>query len=303
MLFDMRTIFSKFKRSVRLFLGKHYPKLLVSILYRIAFGKRIDWDAPRTLNEKIHWLKFNTDTTLWTLLADKYRVREYVKQRGCDELLVELYGVWTDASEIDWDSLPEQFVMKSNCSCGDVRICTDKSKIDRQEWGKHFAKAMCDKLGYERGEPHYNEIPPVVIAEELLDISKQSIKTSSLIDYKIWCFDGAPHHILVCNNRTKETLELAVFDLDWNYHPEKSVFTEHYKAPSQILLKPQTINEMLEAAGKLSKGLPQARVDFYEVDGKAYFGEMTMTAGGAFIDYYTDDFMLEMGDLISLTDK
>lgn len=299
----MRTIFSKFKRSVRLFLGKHYPKLLVSILYRIAFGKRIDWDDPRTLNEKIHWLKFNTDTSLWTLLADKYRVREYVSQRGCEDLLVNLYGVWTDSSEIDWDSLPQKFVMKSNCSCGDVRICTDKSKIDKQEWEEHFAKAMRNKLGYERGEPHYNAIEPVVIAEELLDISKQSIKTSSLIDYKIWCFNGVPHHILVCSNRTKETLELAVFDLEWNYHPEKSVFTEHYKAPTQILPKPQTLNYMLECAGKLSNGLPQVRVDFYEVDGKTYFGEMTMTAGGAFIDYYTDDFMLEMGDLISLTDK
>ena len=303
MLFDMRTIFSKFKRSIRLFLGEYYPKLLVSMLYRMAFGKRIDWDNPRTLNEKIHWLKFNSDTTLWTLLADKYRVREYVRQRGCEDLLVELYGVWTDSSEIDWDSLPDQFVMKSNCSCGDIRICTDKSKIDRQEWEAHFAKAMHDKLGYERGEPHYNGIEPVVIAEELLDISKQPISTSSLIDYKIWCFNGEPHHILACYNRTKETLDLAVFDLDWNYHSGKSVFTEHYKKPSRVLPKPQTLNEMLECARKLSKGLPQVRVDFYEVDGKAYFGEMTMTAAGAFINYYTDDFMLEMGNLISLTDK
>ena len=294
---------SKFKKSIRLFIGKNSPKLLVSILYRIAYGKRIDWDNPRTLNEKIHWLKFNTDTAHWTLLADKLRVRDYVKQKGCEELLVELYGAWSASNEIDWDSLPQKFVMKSNCSCGDVRICTDKSKIDKQEWEEHFAKAMRNKLGYERGEPHYNAIEPVVIAEELLDISKQSIKTSSLIDYKIWCFNGVPHHILVCSNRTKETLELAVFDLEWNYHPEKSVFTEHYKAPTQILPKPQTLNYMLECAGKLSNGLPQVRVDFYEVDGKTYFGEMTMTAGGAFIDYYTDDFMLEMGDLISLTDK
>ena len=131
---------SKFKKSIRLFIGKHSPKLLVSILYRIAYGKRIDWDNPRTLNEKIHWLKFNTDTAHWTLLADKLRVRDYVKQKGCEELLVELYGAWSASNEIDWDSLPQKFVMKSNCSCGDVRICTDKSKIDKQEWEEHFAK-------------------------------------------------------------------------------------------------------------------------------------------------------------------
>ena len=107
---------SKFKKSIRLFIGKHSPKLLVSILYRIAYGKRIDWDNPRTLNEKIHWLKFNTDTAHWTLLADKLRVRDYVKQKGCEELLVELYGAWSASNEIDWDSLPQKFVMKSNCS-------------------------------------------------------------------------------------------------------------------------------------------------------------------------------------------
>ena len=286
-----------------MFLGKHYPKLLVSILYRLAFGKPLDWDDPRTLNEKIHWLKFNTDTTHWTLLADKYRVREFVKLRGCEDLLVELYGVWTDSSEIDWDSLPDQFVMKSNCSSGDVRVCTDKSQIDIREWEKHFAKAMRDKLGYERGEPHYNKIVPAVIAEELLDISGQPISTSSLIDYKIWCFNGVPHHIWACCNRTKEDVEVAIYDLDWNYHPEKSIFTKHYKESTNLLPKPQSLDQMLECARKLSEGLPQARVDFYEVGGKPFFGEMTMTAGGAFMDWYTDDFMLEMGNLISLTDK
>lgn len=296
----MSNLLAKLKRSVRLFIGKHNPKLLVSILYRIAYGKKMDWNNPKTLNEKIHWLMFYSDTSLWTLLADKYRVRDYVKKCGCEDLLVKLYGVWDSAKEIDWDSLPNQFVMKSNCSSGDVRICRDKSAIDTIEWEKHFAKAMADKNGYERGEPHYNKIKPAVIAEELLDVTKQPIITSSLIDYKIWCFNGNPHHIWACYNRTKEDVEVAVYDKDWNYHPEKSIFTKHYKESSQRLPKPKSLEKMLECAKKLSNGLPQVRVDFYEVDGKPYFGEMTMTGGSAFMDWYTDDYMLEMGNLIPL---
>ena len=185
----------KIKRHIRRLIGKHNPKLLVTILYKIAFGKWMDWNNPKTLNEKIHWLKFYGDTSLWPMLADKYRVRDYVKQCGCEDLLVKLYGVWSQPEEIEWDSLPDQFVMKSNCSSGDVRICTNKSDINIKEWIEHFKKAIKEKNGYERGEPHYNSINPVIIAEELLDTKKQSIKTSSLIDFKIWCFNGEPYCI------------------------------------------------------------------------------------------------------------
>lgn len=296
----MDKIIYNIKRSIRLFIGRHNPKLLVTLLYRVAYGRWMDWDNPRTLNEKIHWLKFNSDTTLWTILADKYRVREYVKQCGCEELLVSLYGVWKSPNEINWDSLPQRFVMKSNCSSGDVRICIDKSTIDKHEWEEHFSNAMSNKTGYERGEPHYNKIEPVVLAEELLDQSKQPIKTSSLIDYKIWCFNGEPHHIWACFNRTKDDVEVAIYDLEWNYHPENSIFTKHYKESSHRIPKPQSLNKMLECAKKLSHGLPQVRVDFYEVDGKPYFGEMTLTGGSAFMDWYTDDYLLEMGNLICL---
>lgn len=290
----------KIKRHIRRLIGKHNPKLLVTILYKIAFGKWMDWNNPKTLNEKIHWLKFYGDTSLWPMLADKYRVRDYVKQCGCEDLLVKLYGVWSQPEEIEWDSLPDQFVMKSNCSSGDVRICTNKSDINIKEWIEHFKKAIKEKNGYERGEPHYNSINPVIIAEELLDTKKQSIKTSSLIDFKIWCFNGIPHHIWACYNRTKQTVEVAVYDTDWNYHPEKSHFTEHYIESTQRLPKPRSLEKMLEYAKMLSIGLPQARVDFYEVDGKPYFGEITMTGGGAFMDWYTEEYLLEMGNLIPL---
>lgn len=292
---------SKIKKSVRLYLGKHFPRLLVTLLYRKAFGKWLDWKNPKTLNEKIHWLKFFSDTSSWTILADKYRVRHFIEERGCAELLVKLYGVWKRPMDIDWSTLPNQFVMKTNGGSGDVRICYDKSQIDVDEWGKYYENFLNVKWGYQRGEPHYNDIKPVIIAEELLDISKQPIKTSSLIDYKIWCFNGIPHHIWACYNRTKSDVEVAVYDENWNYHPEASVFTKHYKESSMMLPRPKSLEKMIEYAKILSAGMPQVRVDFYEVDDKVYFGEMTMTGGGAFMDWYTQEYLIEMGSLIDIS--
>lgn len=288
------------KRFITRFMGKYCPKLLVSILYKRKFGKRLNWNNPQTLNEKIQWLKFNTDISSWSLLADKYRVREYVKQRGCEEILVKLYGVWENPSLIEWDKLPSQFVMKSNSGCGDVLICKDKASIVQANWGGYFLKIIHKKYGYESGETHYAAIKPVILAEELLDASKQVIVLSSLIDYKVWCFNGKPYSILVCSNRTHDALDLSCYDLDWNFHPENIRSGSHYKRASQALPRPKALDKMLEYARKLSVELPQVRVDFYEVDGKVYFGEMTMTSCGGLMEYYTDEYLLEMGNQIEL---
>lgn len=289
------------KRKVRLFLGKHYPKLLVTILYRIAYGKWLDWKHPKTLNEKINWLKFNSDTSLWTILADKYRVRDYVKSKGCGELLVKLHGIWKSPDEIDWDALPNQFVLKTNNGCGDVRICRDKGIIDREEWLNHFRKVLKEKIGYERGEPHYNKItPPAIMAEELLDCSKQPIKSSSLIDYKVWCFNGCPYCVFVLLNRMKKNVEIALYDTDWNPINEKLKYSSHYRPTSQNIPRPKSLHRMLQYSSILSFDLPQSRIDFYEVDGKPYFGEITMTSAGGFMDYFTEDYLNELGDLVKL---
>lgn len=291
----------KIKFRIRHMMGHVCPKQLVSVLYKRAFGRKIDWKNPLTLNEKIQWLKFNTDTRIWTLLADKYRVREYVKERGCGDLLVDLYGVWKKTADIDWESLPDKFVMKTNNGCGDIMVCTDKTKINQKEWNQHFDRALAYRGGYQHGELHYNKIKPLIIAEELLDCSKQPLKCGSLIDYKIWCFNGEPHHILVCTNRKKDSLELAVYDLNWRYHPECSICTTHYCRPPVILPKPTSFNKMLRCAKNLSNGLPQVRVDFYEVGGLPYFGEMTMTSAAGFMDYYSHEFQLELGTLVDLS--
>ena len=142
---------------------------------------------------------------------------------------------------------------------------------------------------------------PCVIAEELLDPLKQPIETDTLIDYKIWCFNGKPRYIWACYNRHKDSVEVATYDLIWNRHDEKSIFTSHYKRANLNLPKPKSLKEMLEMASKLSEGIPQVRVDLYEIDGKPYFGEMTFTSAGGFNNFYTQEFLNELGSYVDLS--
>lgn len=270
---------------------KHYYK----------FHKFPNYEHPRDLNEKMNWIKFYGDTSKWADLADKYKVREYIESKGYGDTLVKLYGKWDSVDQIDWDSLPNQFIMKMNNGSGDVIICRDKTKFDLDAAKKHIAKLFKIKYGITTGEPHYARIKPCIIAEELLDASHQPIKTSSLIDYKIWCFNGKVKYIWTCYNRTPEGTDVGVYDTDWNYHKEYSVFTHHYREGNEIIPKPVCLDKMLACASKLSEGFPVLRCDLYEVDGRVYFGEMTFTSLGGFMDFYTQDFLDMMGKEVDLS--
>lgn len=281
-------------------LGRIAPKKLVSIYFKRAYGKKLDWNHPTNLDEKINWLKFFSDTSKWTILADKYRVRQFLIDNNLENCLPKLYGVWDKAEEIDWDSLPNTFVMKTNHGSGDVLICKDKHKIDYSYWTKKFRRWLKTDFSSIMGEPHYREIKPCIIAEELLDTNKQAIDSSSLIDYKIWSFNGMPAYIWVCFNRTPHSVEVITYDTDWNPHPEFSVTTDHYILTDKRIPRPKSLDTMLSIASTLSKGLEEVRVDLYEVDGKPYFGEMTLTAAGGINNFYTQEFLQILGQHITL---
>ena len=277
-------------------LGHFFPKKLVEYRFRSIYKRNIDWKHPQTIDEKINWAKFNTDTSEWTRLADKYEVRKYVRQRGLEDALVPLYGKWKSVEDINWESLPSQFVMKMNNGSGDVMICTDKKHFDVEQCKRHFLKLLKGKFGFEMGEPHYNKIKPLVIAEALLDKHCQSLPSTSLVDYKFFCFDGKPAYVLVCLNRVGHDLELAVYDLEWNFHPEYSVSSEHCVLHNEPLPRPLAFAEMTGMAARLSEGFPFVRVDLYEVGGKPYFGEMTFTPAAGFMYYFTSEFNRILGD-------
>lgn len=259
-----------------------------------------DFEHPKDLNEKINWMKFYGDTSKWPDLADKYKVREYVKEKGLGDILVKLYGKWDRPNDIDWDSLPEKFVVKANNGSGDIVVCQDKSKLNIEEVTTYFSKVLSKTYGVNTGEPHYAKIRPCVVVEELLTAETQPVQTSSLIDYKIWCFNGVPRYIWTCFNRTKEGTEVALFDTDWTFHPEFSVYSKHYSEAKQVVPKPSCLEEMLRISSLLSEGMPVVRCDLYEVNGKVYFGEMTFTSRGGFMEFYTQEFLNIAGEMVDL---
>lgn len=276
------------------------PKGAISMIFHSVMGYEMSWDNPQDLNEKINWMKLYSDTSGWTRLGDKYRVRDYIREKGYGDLLVPLIGKWDHVEEIEWDALPDSFVMKMNNGSGDILICKDKSQLDVEAWKKRFKKLFKKEFGITMGEFHYSKMKPCIIAEELLDVTKQSIKSTSLVDYKVWCFDGDVEYIWTCFNRCKDSVEVATYDTFWNLHLEHCAKTHHYIPSDKNIPRPKKLKQMIKAASDLSKGFPQVRIDFYEVDGKLYFGEMTFTSNSGYMDFHTRNFMLELGKKVKL---
>lgn len=276
------------------------PKKGISIIFRSVLGYDMSWDNPQDLNEKINWMKLYSDTSEWSRLSDKYHVREYLREKGYGDLLVPLIGKWNKVEDIDWNSLPDKFVMKMNNGSGDALICNDKSQLDIEYWKKEFKKLFKTTFGVTMGEFHYSKIKPCIIAEELLDATNQPVKTTSLIDYKVWCLDGKPCYIYTCLNRNNTSIEVNLYDTDWQACTEHCVNTHHCLISKTEVPRPATLNQMIQTASSLSKGFPQVRIDFYEVGGKLYFGEMTFTSNSGYMDYFTRGFMLELGKKVKL---
>lgn len=287
------------------FMGIHFPETLLKIRYRYVFKKKLDLKNPKDLNEKILWAKLYSDTSLWTELADKYKVRDYVRKKGLEDILVKLYAVWYKKADIDFTALPDMFIIKANNGDGKGTNKIIKKSALTPENTKEIYK-MIDQwlhrknIGALHAEPHYKDMTPCVIAEEVLPLADGA---RSLTDYKIWCFNGKAYYIWVCNDRSSSgnSAHVMTYDLDWNPHPEFSVFNSDY-IRGEIIPKPKNLDQMINIAEILSKGFPELRVDLYNIDGKIYFGEMTFTSQGGFMDYYTPEFNKKLGSLFSIND-
>ena len=278
-------------------IGKYFPKLWMKTRYFIRFHKKVNLESPQDLNEKILWLAFNTDTSAWSRLSDKYAVKEFVKERGLAQILIPniIDKNYYNVDDIDLDTLPNSFVIKCNNGCGLLKIVRDKSQLDKAKLKDEMKSWLSyDMFGCEK---HYRNIKNSLFIEQLLPID------SSIIDYKVWCFNGKPYTILTCSNRTKDNVNLGCYDLDWNYHPENLIASKNYPLEPQALPRPENLEEMLAVAERLSQGFQEVRVDLYNIKGRIYFGEMTFTSLGGMMDYYTPDFLLEMGSLIDLNYK
>lgn len=193
---------------------------------------------------------------------------------------------------------PPPFVLKSNNGCGDIKVVKEITADTNEELKKHFAPCFIKKYGLETAEPHYTRIKPCIVVEQFLDASLQVVPSTSLIDYKFWCFNGKPVCCFVCSDRSKQhfTVDLYSADDAWERIEDGNlVYDTHHLKATEPMPRPQNLKLMLELASALSKGHPQMRVDLYEVAGKVYFGEITMTSQGGRMQYLSERLLEKLG--------
>lgn len=291
-----RTIRCKYRHGELKFASWMGGTFYDRILFRQTLGYRLNYKNPVTMHEKMMWLNRYWQPQLKVDCADKLRVREYVKSCGWESLLIPLLGVWKTVDEVDFASLPNQFVLKTNHGCGMNIICTDKTLLGQNEVKLKLSKWLATDYGRLYNERHYSRIRPCIIAEKYLPSLGQSI-----VDYKFHCFAGDIFCILLCANRDSTGhVDLYSYTTKWERVP---LLVNEEETLSLEFKKPQNINEMIQAARILSKPFPYVRVDFYEVEGKVYLGELTFTPRANLMIYYKEDTLQKMADKLVLPDK
>lgn len=260
------------------------PEFVSKIYFQHELGYRMDLRNPITFNEKLQWLKlfYWPQNKLAIKCADKYAVREYIKSVGKGGLLNDIHFVWDDVSDIKWNDLPNQFVLKCNHGCAYNIICTDKSKLDENRVKRTLKKWMNQNFGEFNAEPHYDSIPKKIICEKYLK--------GEIINHNIYVFNGKAIFLSVAGGLGDGDGEhLTYYNIDGSLANFKN---RNYPTKEQKLT--DLLPEMINTAEYLAKGFPMVRVDLFDVDGKIILSEMTFTPGGALIpfDSYNADFML-----------
>ena len=268
------------------------PILYSKRVYRKTLGKKLNLKNPVEFNEKLMWLKFNTyyNNDLITQCADKYRVRDYVKKCGCEEILNDLIGVYNNINEIEWNSLPNKFAIKCNHGAGYNIICTDKNKLDEKQVKKQLSEWMKEDYSKIAAEMQYKNINRKIICEKYIDMGNNKLPT----DYKLYCFNGKVKIILVMKDR-ESTVTREFYNEKW----ERLYLRDYEGSPAQPTSKPDNLEKMIEYAEKLSKPFEFVRVDLYDVNQKILFGELTFTPTGC-LAKYKNDVSKEMGSWIKI---
>lgn len=270
----------------------------LKIWYKRTTGENLDLENPKTFNEKIQWLKLYDSTPLKTRLADKYLVRDWVKEKIGEEHLIPLLGVWDSFDEIDFDKLPDQFVLKANHGSGWNIVVTDKAKLDIDAAREKFNQWLQTNFAFKFGlELQYMNIQPKIIAEKYME------EMSDLWDYKLMCFGGKVKFIYVVTERyltgPGHSKKKTLFTRNWERIPARMG-----NAPADYdIPRPKTLEQMIHFAEMLSQGFAAVRVDLYEVSGQVYFGELTFTSDSGVVKIIPEEFKYEMGSWIQLPRK
>ena len=243
--------------------------------YYFSTRKKLNLENPRTLNEKLEWLKLNNKNPFHSVLVDKYEVRDYIKKTLGDQYLIPLLGCWNSFEEIDFDKLPNQFVIKCSHDSGSTIVCRDKKSFNFLAARKKINKCLKRDFYKVKREYPYKGLKRRIIAEQYVIDSREE---EGLTDYKFYCFRGKVPCVLVCLDRHLGDPKFYFFNEDW----ELQRFNKRGKdAPEGFTIpKPKNMEKMFEIAKQLSKNEPFVRVDMYNVDGKIYFGELTFFPDG-----------------------
>ncbi len=258
-------------------------------------GYKLNLDNPQTFNEKLQWLKLYYHNPLMTQCADKVAVRDFIAQRIGEEYLVPTLGVYSSPDEIDFDALPDRFVLKVNWGSGQNIICKDKSTLDISEAKKQLQQWMEPKsnLYFTHLEWGYKNIQPKIICEQYIEQFDKN-----LLDYKFICFNGQPYFVWIDTDRFIDHKRIF-YDLNWN----RQSFGLQYPIDSRDYSKPENLDNMIDFAKALSHDFPHARVDFYNLNGKIYFGEITFYSGAGYELFSPPEWDLKLGQMIQLPEK
>lgn len=279
---------AKFPQAYRILSDKTYLKLKFLAL----LGKKLNLKNPQTFNEKLQWLKLNDRKPEYTTMVDKYEAKRYVADIIGEEYIIPTLGVWDKFDDIDFDSLPNQFVLKCTHDSGGIVIVKDKTKFDKEEARKKINKCLKRNYYLHGREWPYKNVKPRIIAEKyMVDESGTELK-----DYKVFNFDGIPNIIQVDYARFSAH-KRNLYDTDWKY-VEAAI--KYPTDKNHEIARPKALDEMLELAKKLSEGIPHLRTDFYSIDEKIYFGELTFFPESGFGSYSPEQFGVEMGKWLNL---
>lgn len=275
-------------------------RLYLKLRYRWHLHKKLNLKHPLTYNEKIQWLKLYDRRPEYPVMADKYEAKKFAARIIGKEHIIPVYGLWNQFDEIDFDKLPRQFVLKCTHDSGGVVIVTDRSAMDMEAVKKKINDCLKSNYFYYGREWPYKKIRPRILAEKLLHHNGSSV-FEDIPDYKFFCFDGVCRLMFVASDRQSETEETK-FDFFDRQFQHLEIRNGHPNADRQIK-KPQHFEEMMEYAEKLSRGIPQLRVDFYEVNGRVYFGEMTLFHWSGFVPFVPNTWDTLLGSWITLPEK
>ena len=267
----------------------------IKLQFKEMFSYPVDLTHPRTLNEKLQWLKLHDRKPEYTTMVDKYAAKAWIAERIGGEYIIPTLGVWDHFDDIDFDALPDRFILKCTHDSGSVIRVKDKARLDRPAARKKLEKALRRNWFYVAREWAYKDVPPRIIAEEyLVDESGTELK-----DYKLFCFNGKPEYVEVDFNREIQH-KLNPYDFDWNplnfCDSSKNDYTADIRKPERLL-------DMYKIAEMLSKNMKFLRVDFYSIGSRIYIGELTLYPGAGFIQFDPPSVDRKYGDLLDLGDE